>query len=423
MGEVHRQVRSSMKFLFAALCVSVALVQVQVHASVVTVGPSNGMCVGINDNPTNFEEKSEIYLANCNGTFSTNRPAAESYDPTVGYIKMFMSGIAFVRDGYSVPATASGCDQTAPLDCTAENTYYVMTGPSNNNRVWSKAEPAENGGTGTYAYSSTGAFFAQSADCANELGLTTASDQCKNGFYAGTATYMMTEGSITTTTNKFDIAGEDKEACISQIDGETCGAARTFTQGQFKFSLFGYTVSDGDKIKQVVEKTAAGSTAPFQYIGFRQTLMLAAMPADGTFSALVTKVSGGAPVAISDAPEMDINVLKLCVNTTKCLQWTFPDQYNSGPIVGGEPALDSTAKTSTIKIKVSWEDEAARAINIDYLMSATELMTDGRWFVYDPDVNDPTNYPSTSGVASTTTGGATYIALSICAIAMAIFKF
>jgi len=376
----------SMKFSVAVLCISIGLVQVQ--AGVSTIGPTNGMCVGVNDAASTFSEQTEIYLAKCNGAFSTNRMGANSFDASVGYLKMEMAGVAFVRDGY-INAKAQ-CAAANVVSCQPADNLYVMSGPSQLARSFQKKEAQKAEGSNKYAYSSTGAFFTQSADCSNKIQTTNAGD-CKNGFYGGTATYMVTEGSIETKENTFDVAGVDKTACITEIASGTCGAKRTFNKGTFKFSLFGYSISDADLLKaKVVNKNGAGN--PFQYIGFRQKVQLKEMPSGATFSAKVTKVSGG-EVDVDAAVEVDIKELKLCVGTDKCLQYVFPQKYNVGDLKGdpAQPVVDGNAETLPIKIKVSWNNKAENTLNIDYLMDAAKLSVNGKWFVYDPDVTDPSS--------------------------------
>merc|ERR1711935_49154 len=403
---------------FAVLCISIALVQMQVYAAIITVGPTKGMCVGVDLKATTLQEKSAMYLALCDGDFSEVRSGADSYDKSIGYLKMAVEKIAFVRDGYLKDATATKvCTQGDPTKCSADENVYLMTGSSGDKifqRTASGAKAKEADGGGTYAYSSTGAYFAKDNADAN-TGLPAGG---ASGFYAGTASYMVTAGSITVNFNKFDIAGAQVPACISEITGTDCGAKRTFNEGTYKFSLFGYTSSKTDTIKNVVTKSGGGTTKPFQYIGFRQVVTLNSAPSGATVSVLVTKVSGGAGVDPDEAKEEDIASFQLCVNTTKCLQYSFPSKYNTGNLgTDGKPVIDANAATKNIKIKVSWNGaKTAMSLNVDYLMAAADVQADKRWFVYDPDVFDP----ALSGVSTTT--GVGYVALSVCAIAMSIVR-
>jgi len=196
-----------------------------------------------------------------------------------------------------------------------------------------------------------------------------------------------------------------------------CGAKRTFTEGTYKFSLFGYTSSTSDTIKNVVAKSNGGTAKPFQYIGFRQVITLNAAPSSATVSVLVTKVSGGAGVDPDQAWEEDIASFQLCVDTTRCLKYVFPVKYNTGLLDAGEPVVDANSATKDIKIKVSWNGpKTDMSLNVDYLMAVADVQADNRWFVYDPDVFDP----AFSGVSTTT--GVGYVALSVCAIAMSIVR-
>jgi len=411
----ERNTLLSMQF-FAVLCISIALVQMQVYAAIVTVGPTLGMCIGVDEAATTLAEKSAMYLALCDGDFSVARTGATSYDESIGYLKMAVEKIAFVRDGY-LKETQSVCPSNTPTTCSAADNVYLMSGSSGNKifqRTESSATASDADGGGTYAYSSTGAYFAKSTADAN-TGLPAGG---ASGFYAGTASYMVTAGSITVNFNKFDIAGTQVPACISEITGTDCGATRTFNEGTYKFSLFGYTSSKTDTIKNVVTKSGGGTTKPFQYIGFRQVVTLNSAPSGATVSVLVTKVSGGAGVDPDEAKEEDIASFQLCVNTTKCLQYSFPSKYNTGDLgTDGKPVIDANAATKDIKIKVSWNGaKTAMSLNVDYLMAAADVQADKRWFVYDPDVFDP----ALSGVSTTT--GVGYVALAVCAIAMSIVR-
>merc|ERR1740130_269679 len=408
----------SMQF-FAVLCISIALVQMQVYAAIITVGPTKGMCVGVDLAAKTLKEKSAMYLALCDGPFSDARSGADSYDKSIGYLKMGVEKMAFVREGYLM--SPSPCS----TECSADNNLYLMSGSSGNNIFQDtssgKKADDEDGG-GTYAYSSTGAYFAKDTAAAN-TGPTwgsSAGQSAPSGFYAGTASYMVTAGTISVNSNEFDIAGTKKAACISEIVDGKCGAKRTFNEGTYKFSLFGYTSSKANGIIHVVGKTRGqgyGKEKPFQYIGFRQVVTLKSAPKGATVTVAVTTVSGGAAVDVSEVYNENIASFRLCVNTTKCLQYAFPQKYNSGLLEGGKPVVDANSKTEDMNVKISWNGpKTDMSLNIDYLMAAEDLQDDNRWFVYDPDVFDP----ALSGVSTTT--GVGYVALSVCAIAMSIVR-
>merc|ERR1712166_1352123 len=404
----------SMQF-FAVLCISIALVQMQVYAAVTMVGPTKNMCVGVNVGASTLQTKSAMYLALCDGAFSTTRTGADSYDKSIGYLKMGVEKIAFVRDGY-LKDTTPLCT-TGPFACSAANNVYLMSGSSGGNVYQdtsaAKIAAAADGG-GTYAFSSTGAFFGTDTQSAN---MVASGSNTKSGFYAGTASYMVTTGSISTKMNEFDIAGTKKSACISAIAGGKCGAQRTFNEGTYKFSLFGYSISKNGDIKNVVDKKTGGTAKPFQYIGFRQVVTLTAAPAAATVTVMVTKKSGGAGVDPDQAKEEDIASFKLCVGTTRCLQYVFPSKYNTGLLEAGIAVVDANSATKDIKIKVSWNGaKTGMSLNVDYLMAVADVQANDRWFVYDPDVFDP----ALSGVSTTT--GVGYVALSVCAIAMSIVR-
>jgi len=169
--------------------------------------------------------------------------------------------------------------------------------------------------------------------------------------------------------------------------------------------------------KTLLTKKNGGTAKPFQYIGFRQVVILTAAPAAATVTVMVTKKSGGAGVDPDQAKEEDIASFKLCVGTTRCLQYVFPSKYNTGLLEAGNPVVDANSETKDIKIKVSWNGaKTGMSLNVDYLMAVADVQANDRWFVYDPDVFDP----ALSGVSTTT--GVGYVALSVCAIAMSIVR-
>merc|ERR1711988_422909 len=217
------------------------------------------------------------------------------------------------------------------------------------------------------------------------------------------ATYLATTGTISTNTNNFDIAGTSKTACISQISANTCGAARTFTTGTYKFSLFGYTI---ENTAGAIANALANSTGgAFNYLGFRQRISLGGNPAGATLSFTVTTVAG-ASVDLDAIAGQDASGFRLCVNTD-CLSYTFPNQYNYGSLVAGE-ASTTGAVTGTIKIKISKPPTATctNCAYVDYLFPVTGLNAPDKWFVYDPDVQ-PTTTPGGTTTGGTTTGGTT----------------
>jgi hypothetical protein len=237
-------------------------------------------------------------------------------------------------------------------------------------------------------------------------------DPVVSGGFLGMASYAMISGSVKT---KYvdvlvpDSPGQDdsvdkiteKTVCITEVasDGACSGADRTFTAGDFKFSLFGYTTgssfSPGDGTK---------------YYGIRTKMTLV-----GT-AGTVTLNDG---VALDAIGSTDVKKLKLqeTAGDQRTLEMDFPLHYNEGSttaaLVDGKiPAV----ATKEVKIKVS-KAETADSIYIDYLFDVAYLSVANRYFVYDPTVTETTAAAGTTaapaGSAGTTVSGAFKMSMSL----------
>merc|ERR1712054_28918 len=345
-----------------------------VRRGVTTVGPANGICAGVDDDVSTVASKSRVYIAQCNGTFSTTRTGATSYDTNWGYLSMQMDATALIRgaDGAYITSPSSCATVNDAASCVDGNNILSFNAAGGAATAYQNTDAAATSGTATYAYASTGAYFGKAGLPGTE-----------NGFYAGTASYLVTSGTVSTNTNSFDIAGTQKSACISNIAFGVCGTAREFTIGTYKFSLFGHTVqNDAGAIANALSNTAGGA---FDYVGFRQRITLGGSPAGATLLFQVT-TTAGATVNLDNIAGEDASGFRLCVNTD-CLDYTFPTAYNYGIIVGGQ-AITTGATTSNLKIKISKPatTTCTQCAYVDYLFPVAGLDGADKWFVYDPNV-------------------------------------
>eukprot|EP00746_Dinoflagellata_sp_MGD_P147545 gnl/MRDRNA2_/MRDRNA2_79886_c0_seq3.p1 gnl/MRDRNA2_/MRDRNA2_79886_c0~~gnl/MRDRNA2_/MRDRNA2_79886_c0_seq3.p1 ORF type:complete len:407 (-),score=63.79 gnl/MRDRNA2_/MRDRNA2_79886_c0_seq3:213-1409(-) len=227
----------------------------------------------------------------------------------------------------------------------------------------------------SYSYVMAGAFFGQ--------------DPVNSGFYMGCAQYHLMKGSIETQLNNFWAAttpGQVATAaggapngpyaiCISEISGGECGAARTFSTGAYKFSLFGYT--RGDSYSAVADVT---------YVAFRMKFKMVGMT-----GALVT--FNGGTKTLDDIGSDNITDILITAGG-KQFNMSFPQKYNVGSIGAEGPELGTTHDVK-IKIYSTAATREAMFFYIDYLFEYADLNTVNKYFVYDPTIGF--KEPSTSG--------------------------
>jgi hypothetical protein len=285
------------------------------------------------------------------------------------------------------------------MKCAKESNIYILSPSADSNQVYRKvnASAVAPGHSGTYAYSSTGTYFG--------------SAPTGPGIYAGTATYLMLKGSISTNVNTFDIAGKDKNACITTIKGQgtttaECGKNRVFKEGHYKFSLFGYTTDDSSKnLAKILTQGAGGK---YEHVSWRQLVKLVGDPSGAKVTMGVTTTAG----ANKDFGKMageDAKGFKLCVNSN-CMEYTFPTTFNNGKLTGGEAVVDKDAATGTIKIKVSKPPSSvcSKCAYVDYLLPIGKMTEANWWFAYDPEVQPSTTKPGgATGGPTAKPGGAT----------------
>jgi hypothetical protein len=208
-------------------------------------------------------------------------------------------------------------------------------------------------------------------------------DLSSAGGYVGTASYLA-KADISTNTNVFYVATPDSlgqvqrgdsdtgapdgphTVCISDTAGGTCGAARSFSKGTYKFSLFGYTAGED----------YGSATTDFNHLGVRTQL-------SGTNIA-VTGVKLNDGVALDAIGSKDVTKLTIELENEESVVIDFPLKYNYGDVTdygNGETFIGST---KNVKIKVS--KASATSIYIDYLFDLSDMRTENKYFAYDPPV-------------------------------------
>lgn len=225
-----------------------------------------------------------------------------------------------------------------------------------------------NGATiATYARMTAGAFYG--------------SDPMVSGGFLGMAAYILQTGTLQTKMNNVDIptavgsaTTSSQEVCIAELTAGACGTEITYTAGDYKFSLFGYTTGSNFQVDPAVT-----------HVGFRTKMKLVGAAADLTINGDKTlSTIGTADVASITVTEQG--------GAKKQQTITFPNKYNTGP----KSNLLVPQATKTVKIKVSDTGLGDQSIYVDYLFE--KLTAADEYFIYDPDVRETT--PSAHSASS-----------------------
>ena len=225
-------------------------------------------------------------------------------------------------------------------------------------------------------------------------------DPSESGGYLGTASYVLRSGTVDVRTVPALVATDpgqqtttEPEVCIRpKTAGGSCGAADTFSAGQVKFSLFGYTM--GSSFAVPASANFLGVRVRASLVNFNQATLLLngihSLEELGAADVTSLKVEGAGPDS----------------ELRKAVTIDFPTSYNVGA-VGSNYSIPE--ETRTVKIKVSSAGDTA--IYIDYLFDMNDLRTSGRYFIYDPTVTEVTSAtattPATATAAATATTAAT----------------
>jgi hypothetical protein len=285
-------------------------------------------------------------------TYHAYGPCGGATEPAV-YFEAQIEGIGLIYD-----------TDAYITDPTGGHAMVVEASNVANNGYTSSNDGVEiddgNGGKAEVAYLSSGAWFGENPS--------------ESGGFLGMAAFLLKKGTVTTKSNSVvapanpgDTDLVSAEVCISDLDGEECGAERTFNEGEYKFSVYGYTYGSN---YQMPEKAT--------HFGIRTKLSLVGAEAD-------LRINDDF-LTIDEIGSADVK--KIVVSETaeggRSVTIDFPQKYNVG--VTSQPMKPSATKD--IKIKISKGPEGEQAVFIDYLFERFEKSLE--FFIYDPTVTDST---------------------------------
>jgi len=290
------------------------------------------MCAGLRNQCTDMQS--------C--TYHAYGPCGGASAPPV-YLEAHIVGSALVSNAATYLTDASQLTILTPS--TVSNNGYVTR------------DDSATSGSATYAFMTAGGFVGTNPSV--------------SGGYVGMASYLLKSGTISTSTNSVIVPTsigsgtvQSHNTCISPLTGGACGASRTFNQGDYKFSIYGYTTGSSYAVQSGV--THLGVRVKMSLVGAQANLII---NGDKTLDTI-----GNA----------DVTRLVLAMSNGKSLDMTLPNEYNVGDTT---PAgLATPTATKIVKIKVSRDPNNNMAIFMDYLF---EMPTQAnKYFIYDPTVTE-----------------------------------
>jgi len=229
--------------------------------------------------------------------------------------------------------------------------------------------------TNQYAYTMTGAYFGSNPN--------------SSGGYIGVASFLMKNGRVSTNKNGFyysSVPGRARvdrsssggsqygapdgpqEVCIAPKNGNACGSNITYTAGDYKFTIYGYTV--GENYSTDTRPGSNGFPSPTNYIGIRMKLTAV------NLNNLTASFNANG-VSLDNLGTADVTSMSLGSTRGK-VSWAFPTKYN----VGTDPNVP--AYTRDVKIKASAVAGSSTSLYLDYLFKSSDFTTKDVYFVYDP---------------------------------------
>ena len=321
---------------------------------------AKNMCGGIIDPCTSAEECTTVAYGPCEGDASS---------PTA-YLKSHAVGMAFVDlDKYLACADPNSC-----------NDMKVLSPTGLGYRDFSGAKTTTDGGK--YAYSMTGNMFG-----ANNA-----------GGYAGIASYINNgDKNIESPTNVVYVSDNTARARIQRDDSMlgapngpyqlcitdtsstsgSCTNKATYKPGDYKFSIFGYTIGS-DYATQVVAGSN-GFPAGMDFLGVRMKLQAVG------FKVNDVKVNGK-KFSEHDI-NSEVNSLSL-MHASGGINIDFPKKYNTGPTSASTTTTFTVSATKDVKIRVHGVDGASQSLYIDYLFETAGMTAANKYFMYDPTVTE-----------------------------------
>jgi len=343
------------------------------------------MCAGIKLNPATWAGYTSVAVGPC--TSKTTGPPV--------YIEQDLVDLIFVNgaDAY----LADEANKLEKIDPTA--------GSSNGYRDFTAEKEV---GTGNkYAYMQTGGFYGV--------------DPASSGGYVGTANYIVTDGTITTATNDFYLAQTVGDArvtrdqstdgapngpwavCISPVtSGGACGAARSFKEGTYKFSVYGYTSGTSYALPTF------GSTTATEF-GVRMKLKLV-----GATGAIDLHFNNDPALTLAKLGSTSVTSFSV-TSGEGTIEFAFQSDYNIGdvPTSGTSGNVPTPTATKKVKIRASAVPSDKTSVYVDFLFIASDFAAAGKYFIYDPTlttkilgVTSAATKPAITAVATALVGAA-----------------
>ena len=208
-------------------------------------------------------------------------------------------------------------------------------------------------------------------------------DPAVGGGYVGTANYIVTDGTVTTNTNEFYLAGALGEArvqrldspygapsgpwsvCISPLTNGACGAARSFAEGSFKFSVYGYTTGSAYALP-----TIGSSAATPTEFGVRMKLTLVGATGD-----IDLHFNDDPALTLAALGSTSVTSFTVTSGALGTISYGFHTDYNIGdiPTSGTSGSVPTPTATKQVKIRASAVPSDATSIYVDYLFIASDF--------------------------------------------------
>jgi hypothetical protein len=280
-------------------------------------------------------------------TYHAYGPCGGATEPSV-YFEANIEGMGIVYDSEAYLTDSTKAEVIKPAEI--ENNKYISKSAS------------EKAGDAEYAYISAGAWYG---------------DPAVSGGFLGMASYLLKKGTITTKSNTVIVPTEPGkpemesfEVCISDLDGEECGAERTFNAGEYKFSLYGYSV--GSDYTFPPTATHFGIRTKLALVGAKAQLRIKSPSEDRMLTLDELGSADVTQIVVTEEAE-----------DGRAVTIDFPPKYNFGTTPEG---LMKPSVTKDVKIKVSKGPDGEQSIYIDYLFEPPDKAL--QYFIYDPTVTD-----------------------------------
>jgi hypothetical protein len=308
-------------------------------------------------------------------TYHAFGPCGGGLEEPSMYMEVHLDSFLALLDPEAYLTDASQVEAVPP-SYISENGYRRFSISNGENAEFLKSS-ANAPGAG-YAHHQTGAFFGK--------------DPSVSGSWLGVSSYLLTKGNMTTRTNSFIFPtepGQPREdadsvdACVSDLafDPLSCGTARSYFEGEFKYSLLGVTLgsdfSAGEDVKG---------------FGIRTKVDLV-----GTDTAHLT-LNDGETLESIGSTDITKLVLREKGGGGRELTIEFPTAYNVG--IADPDGFMIPSDTKVVQVKVSQVIKEGQSLSSMATMSSVESIyvdylfwmpgVSGKYVLYDPRVVDST---------------------------------